>query len=84
MRRDGLAALLIAASVPFGRELARSSLSGGKSLEYAGELIAMGPRVTGSASYQRAAEWSADRFRAMASPGSLDRRSEEWLRKKGA
>jgi carboxypeptidase Q len=101
-RRDRLAVLLLAVSVPLGGlpgrsaegakagvtlrsaesakpglprrsadgakadlELARSSLSGGKSFEYASELAAIGPRVTGSASYQRASEWSADRFRAM-------------------
>jgi hypothetical protein len=29
------------------------------------ELTAIGPRVSGSASYQRSAEWSVDRFRAM-------------------
>lgn len=80
-RRDGLSVLLLAVSVPLSgsprrvaagpeaaRELARSSVSGGKSFEYASELTAMGPRVTGSGSYQRAAEWSADRFRAMGVP----------------
>ena len=65
-RRDGLVALLVAVSVPVGgRELARSSVSAGQSLEYARDLTAIGPRVTGSATYQRAAEWAADRFRAM-------------------
>ena len=78
-RRDGLAAWLIVAAVPFisgvqgrnpgnaeiGRELARSSVSSGKSFDYASELAAMGPRLTGSAAYQRAAEWCVDRFRAM-------------------
>ena len=78
-RRDGLAAWLIVAVVPFisgvqdrnpgnadiGRELARSSVRSGKSFDYASELAAMGPRLTGSAAYQRAAEWCVDRFRAM-------------------
>ena len=65
-RLDGFAALIVAVSVPVGAlELARSSVNGGTSFEYASELSAIGPRVTGSASYQRAAEWSADRFRAM-------------------
>lgn len=77
-RRHRLAALLVAVSVPFGglarrsaastegdRELARSSVGGGKSFEYASELTAIGPRVSGTAAYQRAAEWAADRFRAM-------------------
>jgi hypothetical protein len=78
-RRDGLAAWLIVAVVPFisgvqdrnpgnadiGRELARSSIRSGKSFDYASELAAMGPRLTGSAAYQRAAEWCVDRFRAM-------------------
>ena len=65
-RRDGLAALIVAASVPLGAlELARSSVSGGKSLLYTTELTAIGPRVTGSSTYQRAAEWAADQFRAI-------------------
>ena len=76
-RLESLAALLMAVLVPLsgvprrsagtaqtGLELARSSVTGGRSLEYATELTAIGPRVTGSAAYQRAAEWSADRFRA--------------------
>jgi len=75
--RDGLAALLIAAlsalSVLHGhsgsaattRDLARSSITGGQSLAYATELTKLGPRLTGSMSYQRAAAWCADRFRAM-------------------
>src|SRR3954452_3825307 len=50
-------------------ELARASLAAGRSLEYAGELTAHGPRVTGSASYQRAAEWAAERFRAIGLTG---------------
>jgi carboxypeptidase Q len=63
MRRvSGIAVLLVAAS---SLNLARSSISGGKSLEYATELTAIGPRVTGSRTYERAAEWSADQFRAM-------------------
>jgi hypothetical protein len=45
--------------------LARSSVNSGKSFVYASELTAIGPRVSGSASYQRAAAWSVDRFRAM-------------------
>ena len=65
-RRDGLAALIVAVSVPLGAlELARSSVSGGKSLLYTTELTAIGPRVTGSSTYQRAAEWAADQFRAI-------------------
>ena len=64
-----LAAVFVALALPLtgsaGLGLAQSSMSGGKSLEYARELTAIGPRVSGSASYQRAAEWSADRFRAM-------------------
>jgi carboxypeptidase Q len=65
-RRDALAALIVAVSVPLGAlELARSSVSGGKSLVYTTELTAIGPRVTGSSAYQRAAEWAADQFRAM-------------------
>ena len=65
-RLDGLVALIVAVAVPVGGlELARSSVKVGQSFEYASALSAIGPRVTGSASYQRAAEWSADRFRAM-------------------
>jgi carboxypeptidase Q len=70
-RPPGVAALLVAISVPLasvpraagsadlGRELARSSIDEGKSVEYARELTAMGPRLTGSAAYQRAADWCA-------------------------
>ena len=66
LRRDRLAAILVVMSVPLvNLELARSSLSQGKSLEYAGQLAAIGPRITGSTSYQRAAEWGAERFRAI-------------------
>jgi Iap family predicted aminopeptidase len=64
-RRDRLAALLVVISVPIGLELARSSVSGGRSLEYATQLTAIGPRVTGTASYRRAAEWAAGQFRAI-------------------
>ena len=76
-RRDRLVALLVvlsvltaqarrsAASAEAGLELARASVSSGKSLEYASGLTAIGPRVSGSGSYQRAVEWSADRFRSM-------------------
>jgi carboxypeptidase Q len=63
--RDRLAALLVAVSLPVALELARSSVGGGRSLEYTSELTAIGPRLTGSASYRRAAAWSAERFRAM-------------------
>jgi carboxypeptidase Q len=75
--RDGLAALLIVASAPLSglhghsehaetaRELGRSILNGGQSLKYATELTTMGPRLTGSVPYQRAAAWCADQFRAM-------------------
>jgi carboxypeptidase Q len=79
MRRlDGSAALIVALLVPLtglprhsapgaevGLELARSSMSSGQSLAYVRGLTAAGPRLTGSAAYQRAAEWSADQFRAM-------------------
>jgi hypothetical protein len=77
-RRDRLAAWLIVATVPFiggiqslpknpeiGRELARSSAGSGKSFDYTSQLTAMGPRLTGSAAYQRAAAWCVDRLRAM-------------------
>ena len=66
-RLESLAALLVAvaAAMPLsGLQLARSSVRGGWSLQYATELTAIGPRVTGSPAYQRAAEWSAGRFRA--------------------
>ena len=77
-RLGGLAALIVAVSVPLGSvprgdspsaeadlELARSSVRGGKALEYVRGLTEIGPRLTGSAAYQRAADWSADQFRAM-------------------
>jgi hypothetical protein len=57
------------ASASTSLELARASLAAGRSLEYAGELTSLGPRVTGSASYQRAAEWAADRFRTLGLTG---------------
>jgi len=70
MSRVGrLAAVIVALSVPStgsaGLGLARSSMSGGKSLDYVRELTSIGPRVSGSASYERATEWSAGQFRAM-------------------
>ena len=65
-RRDALVALIVAVAMPIGTlELARSSASSGKSLAYTTELTAIGPRVTGSPSYQQAAEWAVDHFRAM-------------------
>ena len=65
MTPRGLAALLVAVSVPLTPlELARSSLSHGMSLDYAEQLTALGPRVTGTAVYRRAAEWSVEQFRA--------------------
>ena len=64
-RLSGPAALLAAASMSIGIvELARSSVAGGRSLEYATQLTALGSRLTGSSSYDRAAEWSMERFRA--------------------
>ncbi len=61
-RLGGLAALILAVSVPLGSvsrgdspsaeadlELARSSVRGGKSLEYVRGLTEIGPRLTGSA-----------------------------------
>ncbi|MFI5178443.1 MAG: M20/M25/M40 family metallo-hydrolase [Vicinamibacterales bacterium] len=63
-RRDRLAALLIAAALPLGaRDLARSSVSGGRSFDYVSQLTAIGPRVTGTATYRRAAEWAAGQLR---------------------
>ncbi|MCU1381648.1 MAG: peptidase family protein [Acidobacteria bacterium] len=77
-RHSGLAAVLIAVSLPLAalpcleaagadgaRELAQASVRGGQSLAYASALTAIGPRLTGSASYQRAADWSAEQFRAL-------------------
>jgi hypothetical protein len=65
-RLGGSAALIVALVVPpTGLALARSSMSGGQSLAYVRGLTSAGPRLTGSAAYQRAAEWSADQFRAM-------------------
>ncbi len=78
MCRRGLAGLFVAVSVPIvaaprrgnesvpdGLELARSSIRAGQSFAFASQLTAMGSRVSGSPSYRRAAEWSADRFRAI-------------------
>ncbi len=80
-RLESLAALLVAAAaMPLsGLQLARSSVREGWSLHYATELTAIGPRVTGSPAYQRAAEWSVGRFRAAGltrvtlEPFSIDR-----------
>jgi carboxypeptidase Q len=69
LRRDRLAALLVVVSLPLGaRDLARSSLSGGRSLDYARQLTAIGPRLTGTAAYERAAEWAVARFHDMGLP----------------
>jgi carboxypeptidase Q len=80
-RRPGLTVLVVAvslltalprrtgASAATAQELARASMTAGRALEYASELTALGPRVTGSASYQRAAEWAADRFRTIGLTG---------------
>jgi hypothetical protein len=65
MRRT-LALSLLAASLPsMGLTIARSSLQTGKSLDYTRELTAIGSRLTGSASYERAAVWAAEAFRGM-------------------
>src|SRR3954470_8239660 len=63
MRRLAVFALLLAATPVL--ELARSSAAHGRSLEYLTQVTAIGPRVTGSARYVRAAQWAADQFRAM-------------------
>src|SRR3954465_10621091 len=80
-RRRGLTVLVLAGSLlsPFPDrsgasaaapvELARASLAAGRSLEYARELTALGPRATGSASYQRGAGGAADRVRAVGLTG---------------
>jgi carboxypeptidase Q len=67
MRRLDVSAAVIVALlvVPAALELARSSVSGGQSLAYVRALTEAGPRLTGSAAYQRATQWSADQFRAM-------------------
>ena len=67
MRRLDVSVALMAAllAAPSGLELARSSVSGGRSLAYVRALTEAGPRLTGSAGYQRAAQWSVDQFRAM-------------------
>ena len=47
------------------RQLGRSILDEGQSLRYVSELTrTAGPRLTGSATYERAAEWAAQQFRA--------------------
>ena len=43
--------------------MAQSSLSHGRSHQFATELAALGPRLTGSPSYERAAQWCANQFR---------------------
>ena len=69
LRRDRLAALLVAVSLPLGaRDLARSSLAGGRSLDYARQLTAIGPRLTGTAAYERAAGWAVARFHDVGLP----------------
>jgi hypothetical protein len=44
--------------------LAQSVVASGRAFEYVRELTAIGPRVTGTATYQRAAEWTAGQLRA--------------------
>jgi carboxypeptidase Q len=63
--RGGLAALLMAATVPIAaRHFALTILTAGKSFQYVSDLTAIGPRLTGTPAYQRAAEWAAGQFRA--------------------
>src|SRR5438093_13605840 len=44
--------------------LAQSVVASGRALEYVRGLTAFGPRLTGTAAYQRAAEWTAGELRA--------------------
>ena len=76
-RRDRLCAFFVAVTVVAGLalrtaagaeaalDLARSSVASGRSLDYARELTAIGPRLTGSATYERAADWAAQQLRAI-------------------
>ena len=64
-RLSAAVAVLAVATMSSGVvQLARASMAGGRSLEYTTQLTAQGPRLTGSAGYERAAEWSAAQFRA--------------------
>src|SRR2546428_7206937 len=47
-----------------GPPLAQSLVADGRAMEYVRGLTAIGPRLTGSASYERAADWAASELRA--------------------
>jgi carboxypeptidase Q len=69
-----------AAVSPETREAVRSligdSILNGKAYDYDGQLADMiGPRLTGSANYMRAAEWAQEQFKAL---GLANVHTEEW------
>src|SRR5258706_10810347 len=43
---------------------ARTVVASGRAFDYVRGLTAIGPRLTGTAAYRRAAEWTADELRA--------------------
>jgi len=58
------------------RQLIGDSILNGKAYEYDGHLADMiGPRLTGSANYMRAADWAAQEFRAL---GLANVHTEDW------
>jgi hypothetical protein len=56
-------AVALAAAPRAQPPLAQSVIAGGRAYEYVRALTAIGPRVTGTAAYQRAAEWTAGALR---------------------
>jgi hypothetical protein len=58
------------------RQLVGDTILNGKAYEYDGHLADMiGPRLTGSSNYMRAAEWAAQQFKAL---GLTNVHTEEW------
>src|SRR5262249_51363972 len=60
----GLVAAVLAPAPRAQPRLAQSLVADGRAMDYTRGLTTMGPRLTGSAGYQRAAEWAAAQLRA--------------------
>ena len=59
-----VAVAALAAAVRAQPPLAQLLVTDGRAIEYVRGLTAIGPRLTGSASYERAADWAAGELRA--------------------
>lgn len=73
---DGGAAVVSPETREAVRLLIGDSILNGKAYDYDGQLADMiGPRLTGSANYMRAAEWAQEQFKAL---GLANVHAEEW------